>query len=176
MDRKYEKRFLLKTIPTRQATAMTAGKKQGGGTTGEARGAVAGIAPLDLSPARWIWLPGQYTPPNTVALFRKAITIEKEIAHARGHVSADSRYRLSVGDRPDLKLTVRTPQGPIGFEAYRESESGHAVTLQVPSSMIAELWVPQTAELDLPSLGDDARHHVRRYQLPSGEQSTIFIN
>ncbi len=50
----------------------------------------------DLAPARWIWLPSQRTLPNTVVLFRREVHLEGKPVQARGWISADSRYRLTV--------------------------------------------------------------------------------
>jgi hypothetical protein len=54
---------------------------------------------VDLAPARWIWLPCERTLASTFVLFRRELTIEGEVASARGWVSADSRYRLFVNGR-----------------------------------------------------------------------------
>ena len=51
---------------------------------------------FDLTPARWIWLPGQRTLANTVVLFRKKITLHGPPATATGWIAADSRYRFWV--------------------------------------------------------------------------------
>jgi len=51
---------------------------------------------LDLSPAKWIWYPSQRTLANTFILFRKSITIKKEIKSATGWILGDSRYKLTV--------------------------------------------------------------------------------
>ena len=55
--------------------------------------------PLDLSPARWLWLPSQRTLANTFVLFRRELELGSAPVSARGWVSADSRYRLSVNGR-----------------------------------------------------------------------------
>ena len=54
---------------------------------------------VDLAPARWIWLPCERTLASTFVLFRRELTIDGEVASARGWVSADSRYRLFVNGR-----------------------------------------------------------------------------
>ncbi len=51
---------------------------------------------LDLSPAKWIWYPSQRTLANTFILFRKFITINKEIKSATGWILGDSRYKLTL--------------------------------------------------------------------------------
>jgi len=56
-------------------------------------------ARVDLAPARWIWLPCERTLANTFVLFRRELTVDGEVASARGWVSADSRYRLFVNGR-----------------------------------------------------------------------------
>jgi len=52
--------------------------------------------PADLGPAKWIWLPVGRTLPNTFALFRKSFTLDTVPTSARGWITADSRYRLTV--------------------------------------------------------------------------------
>ncbi len=56
-------------------------------------------APIDLAPARWLWLPCQRTLASTFVLFRRELETGGEIASARGWISADSRYRLFVNGR-----------------------------------------------------------------------------
>jgi alpha-L-rhamnosidase len=56
-------------------------------------------AAVDLSPARWIWVPSERTLANTVVLFRREAEVVGPPASARGWVSADSRYRLWVNGR-----------------------------------------------------------------------------
>src|SRR5512140_1926240 len=57
--------------------------------SGEAR-------PLDLAPARWLWLPSQRTLANTFVLFRRELELAAAPVRATGWITADSRYRLSV--------------------------------------------------------------------------------
>ena len=55
---------------------------------------------LDLSPAKWIWLPSQRTLANTFVLFRKDLELPVLPARVAGWITADSRYRLTVnGER-----------------------------------------------------------------------------
>ncbi len=51
---------------------------------------------IDLSPARWIWLPSQRCLPNTFVLFRRVLTLNKAVERVSGWITADSRYTLSV--------------------------------------------------------------------------------
>src|SRR6185295_899392 len=51
---------------------------------------------LDLSPARWIWFPSGRTLPSTFVLFRREVSIDRAPTSARGWITADSRYRLTV--------------------------------------------------------------------------------
>ena len=55
--------------------------------------------PLNLSPARWIWLPSQRTLPNTFVLFRRELKLRAAAGKAAGWITADSRYRLTVNGR-----------------------------------------------------------------------------
>jgi len=51
---------------------------------------------MDLSPARWIWFPQQRCLHNTFILFRREIQIDAAPVTAKGWITADSRYRLTV--------------------------------------------------------------------------------
>src|SRR5713226_6243783 len=51
---------------------------------------------IDLSPAKWIWFPSQRTLPNTFVLFRRDLRLDATPRQARGWITADSRYRLTV--------------------------------------------------------------------------------
>jgi hypothetical protein len=51
---------------------------------------------VDLAPARWIWLPSQRTLPNTFVLFRREFHLDAKPRQAKGWITADSRYRLTV--------------------------------------------------------------------------------
>lgn len=64
---------------------------------------------LDLSPAKYIWLPVERTLPGTVALFRREITLDAVPKSAAGVVFADSRYRFWVNGR-------RVQWGPAPFD------------------------------------------------------------
>lgn len=54
------------------------------------------IPPLDLSPAKWIWLPSERCLPNTFVLFRRELELAAAPVSAQGWLTADSRYRLTV--------------------------------------------------------------------------------
>jgi len=87
---------------------------------------------LDLSPSRWIWYPSARTLANTFILFRKTISILKEIKSATGWILGDSRYllevngtrvqwgpppsdpRFSEADPVDLKNFLSTGENVIG--------------------------------------------------------------
>lgn len=56
-------------------------------------------APLDLSPAKWIWYPSERTLQNTFVLFRKEFELDKAPDNAKGWILADSRYQLYVNGR-----------------------------------------------------------------------------
>src|SRR3954453_9804569 len=51
---------------------------------------------MDLSPAKWIWFPSERCLPNTFILFRRQLTLDTASRAARGWMTADSRYRLTV--------------------------------------------------------------------------------
>ncbi|MBN1809437.1 MAG: alpha-L-rhamnosidase N-terminal domain-containing protein, partial [Planctomycetes bacterium] len=54
---------------------------------------------VNLAPAKWIWLPSQRTLANTFVLFRRSFTAGAKILSARGGITADSRYLLTVNGR-----------------------------------------------------------------------------
>jgi alpha-L-rhamnosidase len=90
--------------------------------------------PMNLAPARWIWLPSQRTLPNTFVLFRKEINLDAPPTRAIAWLTADSRYRLTVNgkrvqwgpapcdprnldvDPADLTPFLRTGRNVIGVE------------------------------------------------------------
>lgn len=49
-----------------------------------------------LPQAKWIWFPSERTLPNTFVLFRKEVDLCGGPVSARGWITADSRYRLTV--------------------------------------------------------------------------------
>ncbi len=55
--------------------------------------------PMNLSPAKWIWLPSQRCLPNTFVLFRRELKLAEAPRHATGWILADSRYKLTVNGR-----------------------------------------------------------------------------
>ncbi len=54
---------------------------------------------MTLDPARWIWMPCKRTLSNTFVLFRKEVVLEEMPVRARGWITADSRYRLTVNGK-----------------------------------------------------------------------------
>jgi alpha-L-rhamnosidase len=72
---------------------------------------------LDLSPAQWIWFPSHRTLSNTFILFRKEIDVGEDVpVTARGWITADSRYRLTVNGE-------RVQWGPAPFDPrYQEAD------------------------------------------------------
>jgi alpha-L-rhamnosidase len=66
-------------------------------------------ADLDLTPAKWIWYPSERTLQNTFILFRKEISIDKDLVSAKGWIIADSRYQLFVNGQ-------RVQWGPAPFD------------------------------------------------------------
>jgi alpha-L-rhamnosidase len=55
--------------------------------------------PIDLAPARWIWIPCARVLPNTFVLFRKQFRLDAVPSTAPAWITADSRYRLTVNGR-----------------------------------------------------------------------------
>jgi alpha-L-rhamnosidase len=91
--------------------------------------------PYDLSPAKWIWLPSERCLPNTFVLFRRELHLANAPRFARGWLTADSRYKLTVNgqrvqwgpapcdprwpevDPCDLTALLRPGNNVIGVEA-----------------------------------------------------------
>lgn len=78
---------------------------------------------LDLSPAKWLWLPGERTLPNTAVIFKKRINITEPIDKAEGFIFADSRYLIHVnGNRVQWGPAPADPRypeiDPINIKAY----------------------------------------------------------
>ena len=68
---------------------------------------------LDLSPAHWLWLPGQRTLPNTLVVFRRALEVHGTVRQAAGLIFADSRYLLKVnGQRVQWGPAPADPRWP----------------------------------------------------------------
>lgn len=90
--------------------------------------------PVDLKPARWVWIPGERTLPNTFVLFRKNFSLDDLPQSANAWIAADSRYRLSINgqrlqwgpapcdprtldvDPIDLKPFLKPGENVIGIE------------------------------------------------------------
>ena len=51
---------------------------------------------MTLAPAKWIWMPCDRTLSNTFALFRKEFDLSELPVQAKGWITADSRYLLTV--------------------------------------------------------------------------------
>ncbi len=52
------------------------------------------VKKIDLSPAKWIWVPSERTLPNTFVLFRKEFRLDKKPIDCKGKILANSRYKL----------------------------------------------------------------------------------
>ncbi len=81
------------------------------------------LAPIDLTPARWIWYPMGRCLPSTVVLFRREITLDAAPAKATGLVLADSRYKLAVNGKRvqwgPAPCDPRWPEAdPLDLSAY----------------------------------------------------------
>lgn len=64
---------------------------------------------MDLSPAKWIWLPSERTLACTFVLFRREVALGAVPEVAKGWIAADSRYRLTVNGQ-------RVQWGPAPFD------------------------------------------------------------
>ena len=58
-----------------------------------------GSGPLDLSPAKWLWYPGDRTLPNTFVLFRRVLRLDAKPRKATGWIIGESRYQLEVNGK-----------------------------------------------------------------------------
>jgi hypothetical protein len=68
---------------------------------------------MDMSPARWLWLPGERTLPNTQVQFRRELEISGTPVRAAGWIFADSRYLLKVnGGRVQWGPAPADPRWP----------------------------------------------------------------
>jgi alpha-L-rhamnosidase len=65
--------------------------------------------PLDLAPAKWIWLPAGRTLPNTFLFFRRAVRLSERPVRATGWILGESRYRLHLNGQ-------RVQWGPAPFD------------------------------------------------------------
>ena len=54
---------------------------------------------LDLTPAKWIWVPSARTLPNTFAKFKRTIQIDGEVVSAKGYSLGVSRYLMKLNDQ-----------------------------------------------------------------------------
>lgn len=70
-------------------------------------------SPLDLSPARWLWYPGDRTLPNTFVLFRRVLNLSEKPVKATGWVIGDTRYLLELnGQRVQWGPAPNDPRWP----------------------------------------------------------------
>lgn len=67
---------------------------------------------IDLSPAKWIWLPCERTLTNTFVFFRYEFVLETDVKSSSCYVLADSRYVLYVNGEAVSK-------GPAPFDPRR---------------------------------------------------------
>ena len=69
--------------------------------------------PLDLSPAKWLWYPGDRTLPNTFVLFRRVLRLDAKPRKATGWIIGESRYQLEVnGKRVQWGPAPNDPRWP----------------------------------------------------------------
>ncbi len=111
------------TLSRREFLAGTAlgagGGLSGFGCLGTGQAAVVvpqpepGPTRIDLAPAQWLWYPSGRCLPNTFVLFRRVIDVPPGIRAARGWVTADSRYFLTVnGERVQWGPAPSDPRWP----------------------------------------------------------------
>lgn len=89
-----ERRRFLKTLDACAVAALSAEQATPQSTPDPARPAPA--ATLDLSPAKWLWYPGERMLPNTFVLFRRVLQLTEKPRKATGWIHGDSRYLLEV--------------------------------------------------------------------------------
>lgn len=68
---------------------------------------------LDLSPAKWLWYPGDRTLPNTFVLFRRVLKLFARPRKATSWIIGESRYQLEVnGTRIQWGPAPNDPRWP----------------------------------------------------------------
>lgn len=68
---------------------------------------------LDLSPAKWLWYPGDRMLPNTFVLFRRVLQLSAKPKKATGWIIGESRYQLEVnGSRVQWGPAPNDPRWP----------------------------------------------------------------
>jgi hypothetical protein len=68
---------------------------------------------LDLSPAKWLWYPGDRVLPNTFVLFRRILQLNAKPKKATGWIIGESRYLLEVnGGRVQWGPAPNDPRWP----------------------------------------------------------------
>ncbi len=68
---------------------------------------------LDLSPAKWLWYPGDRMLPNTFVLFRRVLQLNAKPKKATGWIIGESRYLLEVnGGRVQWGPAPNDPRWP----------------------------------------------------------------
>ena len=68
---------------------------------------------LDLSPAKWLWYPGDRMLPNTFVLFRRVLQLNAKPKKAAGWIIGESRYLLEVnGGRVQWGPATSDPRWP----------------------------------------------------------------
>lgn len=111
------------------ASANTAGYHDLTGRTASQR------LQLDLTPARWVWLPSKRCLANTVILFRKRLVLKSKPVKATGWILGESRYKLFLnGERIQFGPAPSDPRwaeaDPVNF-SDRLMEGENVIGAQV---------------------------------------------
>jgi len=107
-----ERRKFLKTLDACAVAALAAEPASPQRTPDPARPAPAGPT-LELSPAKWLWYPGERMLPNTFVLFRRVLQLAEKPQKATGWIHGDSRYLLEVnGSRIQWGPAPHDPRWP----------------------------------------------------------------
>ncbi len=106
--------FLLTSALSAGGAAFLGGAGAPGAGVSEGGKEESPAAPrMDLSPARWLWYPSGRCLPNTFVLFRREVDLPAHPRSARGWITADSRYLLSVnGERVQWGPAPADPRWP----------------------------------------------------------------
>ena len=95
------------------ASATSAAPSPVGAVAGADIAASVASGPLDLSPAKWLWYPGDRTLPNTFVLFRRVLKLAAKPRKATGWIIGESRYQLEVnGKRVQWGPAPNDPRWP----------------------------------------------------------------
>ncbi|MBU4271864.1 MAG: alpha-L-rhamnosidase N-terminal domain-containing protein [Planctomycetes bacterium] len=87
---------------------------------------------------------------------------------------ASCQIRPQLGDLGDLELTYYTVRGPLRFSAQRQP-TGHRVVVRIPAGCEAELLLPGSEGITLPSVLPDHQLGLKRFRLEAGKENEFSV-